>query len=60
MRVSNCCGSPEREGYLEMGICTECLEHCDYEDEVQEEDLTTEDVDFLNGNCYPAHETWDD
>ena len=38
MKISTCCGA-ETE-YDEIGICPECLEHCDFEDEDEiEEDI---------------------
>ena len=39
MAVSTCCGA--ETSMTEYGICTECLEHCDWEeiDEDAEEDL---------------------
>ena len=43
MKISTCCGA-ETE-YDEIGICPECLEHCDFEDEDEdeiEEDKQTE------------------
>ena len=35
MKISTCCGA-ETE-YDEIGICPECLEHCDFEDEDEDE-----------------------
>ena len=35
MPISTCCGA-ETDMY-EIGICPECLEHCDWEDEEEEE-----------------------
>ena len=31
MRLSTCCGA--ETDMTEIGICPECLEHCDWEDE---------------------------
>ena len=30
--VSECCGAPAGQ-FLDYGICPECREHCDFEDE---------------------------
>jgi len=30
--VSECCSAPEIGESMDMGICTECKEHCDYID----------------------------
>jgi hypothetical protein len=35
MRLSTCCGA--ETDMDEMGICPECLEHCDFEDEDEDE-----------------------
>ena len=42
MKISTCCGC-ETE-YDEIGICPECLEHCDFEDEDEEEEPTLEEI----------------
>jgi hypothetical protein len=39
MAISTCCGA--ETDMDEIGICPECLEHCDWEDE--DEDETTKD-----------------
>ena len=41
MPFSTCCGA--ETDMTEMGICPECLEHCDWEDEDElEADIETE------------------
>ena len=35
MPISTCCGA--ETDMEEIGICPECLEHCDWEDEEEEE-----------------------
>jgi hypothetical protein len=35
MRLSTCCGA--ETDMDEIGICPECLEHCDFEDEDEDE-----------------------
>ena len=41
MPYSTCCGA--HTNFTEMGICPECLEHCDWdEDEEGEEDVEAE------------------
>jgi len=35
MAISDCCGSEYDEDY---GICSECREHCEPEEETEEED----------------------
>lgn len=30
--VSECCGAPEVDVSMDMGICPDCKEHCDYID----------------------------
>jgi hypothetical protein len=55
--VSECCGAPEIEQSMDIGICTECKEHCDYED--LEEDPTpwcTYCGDAINCDCPPIAE----
>jgi hypothetical protein len=50
MAISTCCGA--ETDMEEIGICPECLEHCDWEDEEElEEDIKTEnqiDEELLN------------
>ena len=36
MPYSTCCGA--HTNFEEIGICPDCLEHCDWEDEDEEED----------------------
>ena len=42
MPISTCCGA--ETDMTEMGICPDCLEHCDWEDEEEEiqKDIETE------------------
>ena len=42
MPISTCCGA--ETDMDEMGICPDCLEHCDWEDEEEEiqKDIETE------------------
>jgi hypothetical protein len=43
MRLSTCCGA--ETDMEEVGICPECLEHCDFEEDKEEEiekDIETE------------------
>ena len=40
MRYSTCCGA--ETDMEEVGICPECLEHCDFEED-EEEELTLEE-----------------
>jgi len=35
MRLSTCCGA--ETDMEEVGICPECLEHCDFEEDEEEE-----------------------
>jgi hypothetical protein len=37
MPFSNCCGA--HTTMPELGICPDCLEHCDWEDEEEEETI---------------------
>ena len=37
MAYSTCCGA--ETDFTEIGICPDCLEHCDWEDEEDEEEL---------------------
>jgi hypothetical protein len=41
MAISTCCGA--ETDMDEMGICPECLEHCDWEEEEEEEEPTQEE-----------------
>ena len=41
MPYSTCCGA--HTTFDEIGICPECLEHCDFEDEDEEEEETPQD-----------------
>jgi hypothetical protein len=41
MRLSTCCGA--ETDMDEMGICPECLEHSDFEDEDEDEDELEQD-----------------
>jgi hypothetical protein len=36
MIVSNCCGAPAVENSEDIGICPDCLEHCEFVDEDEE------------------------
>ncbi len=36
MSYSTCCGAKTNE--TDLGICPECLEHCDWEEEYEKED----------------------
>ena len=44
MPISTCCGA--ETDMDEIGICSECLEHCDWEDE--DEDEIQKDIDAEN------------
>jgi len=44
MPISTCCGA--ETDMDEIGICPECLEHCDWEDE--DEDEIAKDIDAEN------------
>jgi len=44
MPISTCCGA--ETDMDEIGICPECLEHCDWEDE--DEDEIQKDIDAEN------------
>jgi len=35
MAYSTCCGA--HTNFIEIGICPDCLEHCDWEDETEDE-----------------------
>lgn len=39
MLVSECCGA---EQYLETDLCSECLEHTDFYDDEEEEEIAVE------------------
>jgi len=41
MGYSTCCGA--ETDMEEIGICPECLEHCDFEEEEEEEEATPEE-----------------
>lgn len=43
MAYSTCCGA--HTNFTELGICPDCLEHCDWEDE---EDEPTDEQTFNN------------
>ena len=43
MPISTCCGA--ETDMDEIGICPECLEHCDWEDEDEDEEPTDEELD---------------
>lgn len=48
MRVSECCGAYTE--YDEIGLCPECMEHCEFvDDEEEEEDFEVEDLRDPNG-----------
>jgi len=36
--VSECCSAPEQDISRDIGLCTECHEHCDYIDIGVDED----------------------
>lgn len=36
--TSNCCGAEAGE-YLDIGICPDCKEHCDFEEEEDDEGI---------------------
>jgi hypothetical protein len=44
MPISTCCGA--ETDMDEIGICPECLEHCDWEEE--DEDIIQKDIDAEN------------
>jgi hypothetical protein len=35
MKISTCCGC--ETDFTEIGICPECLEHCDFEEDEEQE-----------------------
>ena len=41
MAISTCCGA--ETDMEEIGICPECMEHCDWEEEDEEEEPTQEE-----------------
>jgi hypothetical protein len=45
MAYSTCCGA--HTNFTELGICPDCLEHCDWEDEDEDEPT---DEQLLNNN----------
>ena len=46
MSYSTCCGA--HTTMPEMGICPDCLEHCDWEDEEEEEEELEHDKQTEN------------
>ena len=40
-KVSNCCGAYPVWEAEEMGICIDCLEHCEYVDDEEEEEAAS-------------------
>lgn len=38
MKLSNCCGAYVSDEGAEFDICPECLEHCEFEEETEDED----------------------
>jgi hypothetical protein len=46
MPISTCCGA--ETDMDEIGICPECLEHCDWEEEDEDEDEIQKDIDAEN------------
>jgi hypothetical protein len=43
MPYSTCCGA--HTNFEEIGICPDCLEHCDWEDEDEEEEISQEELE---------------
>jgi hypothetical protein len=43
MLISTCCGA--ETDMTEIGICPECLEHCDWEDELEEDRQTENQIE---------------
>jgi hypothetical protein len=41
MAISTCCGA--ETDMEEIGICPECMEHCDFEDEEEDEEEIAKD-----------------
>jgi hypothetical protein len=46
MGYSTCCGA--ETDMEEIGICPECMEHCDFEDEEEDEEEIAKDIDAEN------------
>ena len=46
MAISTCCGA--ETDMDEIGICPECMEHCDWEDEDEDEEEIQKDLDAEN------------
>ena len=46
MAISTCCGA--ETDMDEIGICPECMEHCDWEDEEEDEEEIQKDVNAEN------------
>lgn len=46
MAISTCCGA--ETDMDEIGICPECLEHCDWEEEDEDEDEIQKNIDAEN------------
>jgi len=46
--VSDCCGCPDKvvgdTSYEDFGICSECMEHCEYVPEEDETDFITNET----------------
>jgi hypothetical protein len=49
MRYSTCCGA--ETDMEEVGICPECLEHCDFEEDEEEETLEEKKLDEERENA---------
>lgn len=51
MKISNCCGASNRSNgdsdFEDIGICPECKEHCEFEEET-EEYITAEELKIKN------------
>jgi hypothetical protein len=53
MKVSNCCGAPNRSvgedgpDWEDTGICPECRDHCIFEEEEEEEEPEDWPKDFF-------------
>jgi hypothetical protein len=43
MAYSTCCGA--HTNFTEIDICPDCLEHCDWEEEDEEEEITQEELE---------------